>query len=321
MVAPALARFVVGIGYDMDAGSERAAQASFDRLKKGLGALSAVASGIAVSNTMLANSTVQISHMSKMNSIAESTAEAMRRVFTMGGAEGSEFDSVIAKLNQWRDSAGELGDAGWAKELAMIGLNPQRIKNAESVWDSFLELANQMAGLTKAERRLARDAVGVGDSGALLMSEGAGAILQSLRERLKEFKLKPDEAARSEEWLENVQKFETAMMRFGVAIKGLTEGPLGRLIEMLTNFVNWGSDKIDGEPNKYDETIDREVKGFKYKYRNNIGTGNSVPRNQGVKTSSVIQLNLNGQVLGSFVSDFVEQNNKAQVLEIIPNVG
>lgn len=260
MAAKTIKNLLVGIGYNVDKKSFDNAEGSIALIGKralAMGGLLVGAFGVsAKAASDFAEKVDPIGKFSEIMGVLPGQVYAMGNALKSEGGTLEGFLSQLQGIEKMR--AGILtGDVGWIANVEKAGINSEGIINATNALEAYIELADQMAGMSRQGRLNAADALGLDEASIRLLATGE----KSVRGMLDSFeKIRPI----TKEMTENAKAYNDEWLK-------LTEN-VGGFFDQIGNEVSAGmasgfasvNEWIDENRTDIKDMIQSEINGFKF---------------------------------------------------------
>ena len=249
MAANSLSSFVVGIGYDLDVGSERAVGASFDRVRKGaLGIASGIASAVAGLGAMemsFAKSDDALSRWADLYQMSTGAAEAWGRVFSLSGSGLPQFQSLVEQLQHNRAGL-QAGDAGWIEDWGANQLPPGISLNS-SPEKMILALSDWFKAASGTQRINAKKTLGIDAETVSALTEGSAVLSQQLAEAYSKYKVSESDVESARLLNDQLQGMTDSFTALGRAMSKVMRGPLGTFFRGMEAAADKATETIKGD--------------------------------------------------------------------------
>lgn len=232
MALPAIARFVVGLGFDFDNRGANDVQSSIDGIKSRalqLGAVLAGGFGIKALTKDFADATVSLDNFAKAMSLEPSDITALGAAIELEGGDADSITGQLERLQKLQDDL-EVGNFGFVN-LQKIGIDPNVIMDAENATEAYVNLADQIAALDDDRRRLAAAELGLDPASLALLSKGTDALRDIVEEQKKIRPITP-------EMVEAAKEFNEATVMLGRNLGAFSDKISTDILPPITDLIN-----------------------------------------------------------------------------------
>ena len=300
MAAQSLSSFVVGVGYEMDAASERQLSSSFSRVRKGATAITSALGGIAAATIAFAKADDKLSRWGDMWGLSAAAADAWGRVFSHSGSDFGGFASIVEQLSSNRAGL-KAGDAGWIESWGANQL-PPGISMQSDPQAMVTALADWFRGASRDQRINAAGVLGLDAGQVSTLSQGGASLRRQLAEELDRYQVTEEDVANARMLNEEMQNMASAFEGLGRAAGRIMAGPLGAFFRGMAGLAKAGTQGIEDT-----ESIQKRM--------GSPGGATGMPRRDRGNPQSSNQpviLQLNGKVLAEFNLKTLETVNSLE---------
>ena len=243
MVAPALSRFVIGIGFDTDRRSENAVGASFDRIRnKGLQLGAALAGAFSIKGLVATQG--KLDTLSKQAGWLDMSASSLQAwgavVEKAGGSTAgliSQLDSLHGTMATLRTEPGAIEE--WAKTA---GLDPSALINAKTPDQLLQMLSGQLQSRRGDQMALRRVSSATGLDMATVTALSEPNIMGRVADERRRRGITGEQTDIAARYQDTMQDFGNNMEKLSGLLAEKVIPPLTNFIEGLNRFLesdNW----------------------------------------------------------------------------------
>ena len=243
-MANTITNFLIGLGFDFDQDTTKAADSALDGVKTRalqVGAVLAGAFGLKALTLDFAQASDTIGKFSDTFGVIPNEVVALGRALELQGGSLEGFIGQLESIERLR--AGLLvGDADFIARAGIAGINTGEIIGAIDATEAYISLADQFSRMSQQQRLNAAEALGLDAASIRLLSQGEEAVRRLIK---RQQTLRP----LTEEATEASAEFNEELQDLFTGIGGYADQISMRLLPAITGAIRATNEWSDANRN------------------------------------------------------------------------